>query len=169
MSDTVISRYIISRATTEGESLPKTVNSALTSGHRYEFREITSNNLPAINVTEFFAQTSKASGGMIVLDPHVACMPYLRGSDGQPVFLFQLIEVIDEYLDCDKLKQEFPTLSYGQMAGAIAFLRKLSQFNTRNIDIESLEHADLEASPDFQSMMEQLLADQEETLVQSVK
>ena len=104
-----------------------------------------------------------------MLDRQFAHMPYLRGNDGQPVFLFEFIEVIDEYLDCDRLKQEFPTLSYGQMAGAIAFLRKVSQFNTRNIDIESLEDADLEDSPEFQSMIEKLLADQEATIVQSVK
>jgi len=154
---------------TQRADISKTVSTAATPGQKYKFHEITSNSIPTINVTEFFTQTNEASGGMIVLDTQFACMPYLRGNDGHPVFLFQFIDVIDEYLDCDRLKREFPTLSYGQMAGAIAFLRKLSQFNTRNIDVESLEDADLEATPAFQSMIEQLLADQEETLVQSVK
>ncbi len=89
------------------------------------------------------------------------CLPFMLGNDGQPVLLYEFVEVLDEYFDYDRVKAEFPTLSYGQISGAIAFLRKLAQFNTRQLNIDDLEDAELEASPEFQSLIEQSLANRE--------
>lgn len=123
----------------------------------------------ATNVFHYYAQESDACGRAVLFNPQIGCLPYMLGDDNNPVFLHKFVEVIDEYIDHAVLKAEFPNLSYGQIAGAISFLRKLAQFNINGIDIDDLEDAEREASPEFQAMIEQSLAEQEQPLVHPVK
>lgn len=98
-----------------------------------------------------FAKASEASGGFVVIHPDFNCLPVLLGKDGSLVFLYQFVEAIDEKLDHDELKAEYPMLSYGQIAGGIAFLRRLAQFNDKNVDIDELEHTLTADGEDLQS------------------
>ena len=103
---------------------------------------------------------SEDCGGDVVIDPQTGCLPYILGSDNQPVFLYKFVEILDEYIGYDQIKTELPTLSYGQISGALSFLRKLVQFNIRHINIDDLEDAELESSYDFQSLIENSLSEE---------
>lgn len=99
---------------------------------------------PHRNLIQEMQQVSRAVGGCVEILPELGYCPFLRGSDSHPVLLYEVIEAIDGIIDYDELKEEFPNLSYTQLNGAISFLRKLAQFNTRNIDVDALEdEADL--------------------------
>ena len=112
------------------------------------------------NVISFYTHVSEDCGGDVVVDPQTGCLPYILGSDNQPVFLYKFVEILDEYIGYDQIKTELPTLSYGQISGALSFLRKLVQFNIRNINIDDLEDAELESSHDFQSLIENSLSEE---------
>jgi hypothetical protein len=93
------------------------------------------------NVAVFKAllRCSVSTGGYVQITPEYGWMPTLIGNDERPVFLYQLVEVLDGLVDYDSIKQEFPTLSYAQISGAIAFLRKAAQHNGSGVDIDALE------------------------------
>ena len=92
-----------------------------------------------LGVIHEFKRNSEETGSYVQLLNEFACCPVMIGSDENPVFLYELIEVIDENIDYERLKQELPTLSYSHFSGAISFLRRLSQFNINSIDIDELE------------------------------
>ncbi len=110
---------------------------------------------------ELYHQASEANGGKVIMDQQHGYLPVLIGSDDNLIPLYKFVEVIDEITDYDQIRDEFPTLSFGQIASAIGFFRKLAQFNTRNIDIDALEDAFLEDNPDFQAAIRASLEDQE--------
>lgn len=85
------------------------------------------------------SQLSDVTGGFVQLSQDYNFLPALVGKDGKPVFLYQLVEMLEGYLDFDGLLAEFPTLNFSQIAGAISFLRKTSQINLRQVDIDELE------------------------------
>ncbi len=93
----------------------------------------------AADSVRIFAAASKATGGFVVIHPNYKFLPVLQGKDDSLVFLYQFVEAIEEKLDYDELKAEYPMLSYGQIAGGIAFLRKLAQFNIENKNIDDIE------------------------------
>ncbi|QQS42829.1 MAG: hypothetical protein IPM63_07815 [Acidobacteriota bacterium] len=113
-----------------------------------------------ISVLRFFHETGLATGDYVRFAPELGFMPILIGRDGNPVFLFHFVEVIDEILDYEILVQEFPTLSYSQVAGAIAFLRKISQFNVRNVNIDAVQDDEDLKDPEFDKRLEQALLNQ---------
>lgn len=86
-----------------------------------------------------FMECSIATGGYVHILPQMSYMPVLIGSDDQPVYLYQLVEMLEGFLDFDTLLAEFPTLNFSQVIGAISFLRKVSQMNAREIDVDELE------------------------------
>ena len=92
---------------------------------------------------------SVTTGGFVQLSREYDFLPALIGNDNQPVFLYQLIEAIDEFIDYDSLQKEYPTLTYSQIAGAVSFLRKVAQINSQNIDIDELEDEILAEDPMF--------------------
>ena len=65
--------------------------------------------------------------------------PVLIGRDGRPIPVFMLVEALDGAVDYDHIKEQLPALSYSQIHGAIAFLRKVSQLNLHGLDIDELE------------------------------
>lgn len=82
---------------------------------------------------------SALTGGHVRLDTELGCLPALIGSDARPIFLYEFVEALDGLVDYDSIKEEFPTLSYAQISGAIAFIRKVAQLNARGINIDELE------------------------------
>ncbi|MFH0984295.1 MAG: hypothetical protein V1882_02040, partial [Candidatus Omnitrophota bacterium] len=89
-------------------------------------------------VIEFYNFSSLSSSERVMILPEYSFCPTLIGSDNQPVFLCDMLEVIDELLDYDKIKAEIPTISYAQIDGAISFIRKLLHFNSKSLDIDDL-------------------------------
>lgn len=79
---------------------------------------------------------SNKTGGHVKFLPQLGCCPVIVGEDNQVVPLFEFIEAIDGLIDFDDLKVEFPSLSCAQMTEAISFLRKIAQFNIRDVDID---------------------------------
>jgi hypothetical protein len=112
-----------------------------------------------------YAKASEDSGNVVVIDRRFSNLPILVGDDGKPILLYQFVEAIDETVDYERLQEEFPILSYGQIMGAIAFLRKLAQFNIDGLDIDALEDELIEGNENFQSIILNALADQEVTSV----
>jgi hypothetical protein len=84
-------------------------------------------------------ESSDSTGGYVQIQQELGCLPALIGNDERPVFLYEFVEALDGAVDYDVLKEEFPTLSYAQINGAINFLRKVAQFNMRGVDIDALE------------------------------
>ncbi len=110
--------------------------------------------LSNISLLKTFAELSAATGGYVQLLPEMSYMPVLIGSDNQPIFLYRIVEAIDEYLDVDRILEDFPNLNYSQVVGSINFLRKVAQMNSQKIDIDDLED-EFEANDlDFLTLLE---------------
>ena len=92
-----------------------------------------------VEVLRRLKRCSFETGESVRLLPEYSFMPVLIDAQSHPVFLYQLIETIDEYVDIDRILEEFPQLNYSQVVGAIQFLRKVAQLNSRGIDIDELE------------------------------
>lgn len=99
-------------------------------------------SMSALNKIELFntlLDSSALTGGYVQFRQELGCLPALIGNDSRPVFLYEFIEVIDGLVDYHRVMEEFPTLSYAQINGAISFIRKLAQVNAKDIDIDALE------------------------------
>jgi len=107
-----------------------------------------------------YVQVGHATGSAVVLDAQHSYLPVLIGSDQRPIPLYDFVEALDSIVDYSALQSEFPNLSFTQIAGAIAFLRKLAHFNTRGLDIDQLEDEALEQSAEFQEALRRAIADQ---------
>lgn len=118
---------------------------------------------------ELYHRASEDSGSKVIMDQRHGYLPILIGNDGDIIPLYRFVEVIDEITDYEQIEREFPNLSYGQIASAIGFLRKLVQFNTRNIDIDALEDELLAEDPDFQAAIRASLEDQEDLRVRTLE
>ena len=77
------------------------------------------------------------------LEPKYNFVPILVGNDKKPVALFELIETLDEMIDYNNIKAEFPTLSFAQIDSAFSFLRKVAQFNALGIDFDMMDDEDI--------------------------
>jgi len=114
-----------------------------------------------VNILKSLEEISQHTGNYVRLLPELSFMPALIGSDNQPVFLYRIIEAIDEYLDIDKIQDDFSNLSYSQIAGSIFFLRKVAQMNSQKIDIDDLEDEFELSDPDFLHTLEMAFNDKE--------
>lgn len=104
-----------------------------------------------------FAQACERSGGIVVLNPDFGCLPMIIGRDGEKVLMYEFVEVLHELVSLADIQQEIPSLSYRQIEGGITFLRSLTQFNIRGVDIDAEEEQLLEASPKFQQQIKDAL------------
>jgi len=104
---------------------------------------------------------SKATGGYVRLEPGFGFCPVLIGSDENPVPLYEIVEVIDEMIDYDNIKNEFPTLSYAQIDAAISFIRKVAQFNIRGINLDDLDDQDIVANHTLLNNLKVVSTDEE--------
>ena len=105
---------------------------SLLSSHVNEMRSL-------IGVIEIFSEISKATGEDVILRQVYDYFPVLVGNDKKPIPLFEFVEILDETIDYEIIKEELPTLSYTQIYNAISFLRKISSVNIRGIDIDEAE------------------------------
>jgi hypothetical protein len=92
-------------------------------------------------------------------------LPYLRGSDGEPVYLYNLVEVIEEVVDFDEVLAELPTLTFSQVAAAVSFLRKVAQINSTGADIDSVEDQADASNPELIEALRNALNEEEGTRV----
>ena len=120
-------------------------------------------------IAAFYTEVSHHTGSVVEIREEQSCLPLVRDSDGQPVLLYEFVSELDGLTDYDDLQERFPTLSYGQIAGCMAFLRRLTEFNTKGIDLETLEDSDLESNTDFQEALRRALSDGEVTRVLTSK
>jgi len=84
-------------------------------------------------------EISRETGGFVQIKPEFGFMPTLIDRNEQPVFLYHLIESFEEHLDYEAIFRDYPTLSLSQIAGALSFVRKVAQINSRRVDIDALE------------------------------
>ncbi len=103
----------------------------------------------------FFSNASRKAGSFVDFPQKYGFIPTLRGIDNEPVLLYRIVEEIETIVDPDDLLKRFSTLSYAQIVGALIFLRKMAQFNSRNIDVDEIEDSFNEADPSFQQMLEE--------------
>lgn len=107
-------------------------------------------------VADYCRRVAEAHNRVVRFLPN-SFLPVLWGGDGEPVFLYHFVEGLDAAVDYKELQSQFPSLTLGQIGGAIAFLRGLSQFNVRGVDIDALEDLGLESAPEFQEQIRQSL------------
>lgn len=113
----------------------------------------------------FLQRSSESTYNNVQLLEDFSFCPVLIGNDQHPIFLSNFIEVVDELLDYDKIKGEFPTLSFAQIHGAIEFLKKISQFNSKGIDIEDFEDSVISENEELIQALKAAIANQETTRV----
>ena len=119
------------------------------------------NNLNKVALFKKLIECSMNAGGYVRFSPEIGYLPALIDSNAKPVYLYQLIELIDELLDYDQIKEEYPTLSYAQIGGAMAFLRKIAQLNTKEVEIDELEDEFISENSELVGELRQALADME--------
>jgi len=110
---------------------------------------------------------SKLTGNHVQIVPDFSFMPALIGSDNRPIFLYQIVEAIDEYININGIRGDFPTLNHSQIVGSISFLRRVSQLNSKNLDIDDLEDELLNNDPEFLAALTQAYNDKETVRVLS--
>lgn len=117
------------------------------------------------NVLDLLVKASEITGSYVELSPEFYFCPVLKDNVGRVVPLYEFVEILDELIDYEDIKKELPTFSFAQINGAISFLRKVAQFNTADIDIDTVMDEDLVQDHSFLDELRQGLADQESNYV----
>ncbi len=155
----VTTSFQITPAPTEGYSFFGNTNSVASFSSEdlsiisRQFTEIAS----VADSAKAFAQASARSGGVVIIASQFGCLPMIVGRDSEPVLMYKFVEVLHELVSLAQIQQELPALSYRQIEGGITFLRALTQFNIRGLDIDAEEERMLEASPEFQQRIKDAL------------
>lgn len=123
----------------------------------------------ALAIATYYTEASIYTGGLVRLLPEYQFVPVLVGSDGEPVLLYRIVESVEAAMDIRVLKNEYPTLSYSQLAAGVAYLRRIVQFNVAGLDLDDVESELEESSLEFQTQLTQALEDQERTRVLSTQ
>ncbi|MDQ2731012.1 MAG: hypothetical protein M3Y56_05085 [Armatimonadota bacterium] len=113
----------------------------------------------------FLNEASDYTGGYVQSTPSHAHLPLLVGSDGAPVYLYNFVEAIDAVIEYDRIREEFPTLSYSQISSALAFLRRIAQVNTAGVDIDEIINQIECKDPEFLNKLDGALEDKESCCV----
>lgn len=121
-----------------------------------------------MGVLRMYSQCNDAVGGPVSFHREFSYCPTLLGENGLPIFLFQFVEILDELVDYEKIKNLLPGLSFRQIGGAVAFLRKIAQFNCKGVDIdECIEFID--ANDDLlKSNLLVAISNEEESIVLNI-
>ena len=104
-------------------------------------------------------KASSLSNNYVEISENYSYCPVLIDKEGKAIFLFRFLETIDGLLDYDKIREEYPTLTFAQIDGAISFFRKLAQTNCREIDIDAFEERVI--SENFSTELREALRNQE--------
>jgi hypothetical protein len=110
-------------------------------------------SLTAVAISAFFSRCTAPPAQAVVVDRKYGFLPVLIGNDGAVVPLYRLIGGIEEVLDESELIEQFPNLSRFHIASSLSFLRRLAQFNAKDIDIDSLEDEAFESDTAIQAML----------------
>ncbi len=137
----------------EGFSFPMSAEEPVVTSADPNLSDIAS----AAKTADVFAQACERSGGTVVLNPDFGCLPMIIGRNDEKVLMYKFVEVLHELVSLADVQQELPSLSYRQIEGGITFLRSLTQFNIRGVDIDAEEEQLLEASPKFQQQIKDAL------------
>lgn len=113
------------------------------------------------DMLDLLNQANEATGSYVDFRPEFSFCPVLKNDLGQVLLLYKFIEILDECLDYEEVKEEIPSFSFGQINGAISFLRKIAQFNLAGVDIDAEIDMALLESPAFKNELKNALADQE--------
>ena len=117
--------------------------------------------LEMINVLSLLSKANNITGGYISLTEEFYFCPFLIDMNKHLIPLYEFIEVLDDAVDYDKIKERLPTLSFSQIAGAISFLRKIAQFNALDKDLDEYLDEEFEQSEEFLSELKKAFADKE--------
>lgn len=117
------------------------------------------------NVLDLLVKASEITGSYVELSPEFYFCPVLKDNTGRVVPLYEFVEILDELIDYEDIKKELPTFSFAQINGAVAFLRKIAQFNSADIDIDAVMDEDLVQDQVFLDELRQGLTDQESNYV----
>ena len=112
-------------------------------------------------IVSTFQEISSLTGGYVQVLPEYAHCPVLIGADHKPIPLADIVEAIDEFVDYEALRADYPSLSYAQIDGAVSFLRKLVQLNDKLIDFDAPEDRELAADADLIAALRESLNDRE--------
>lgn len=110
-------------------------------------------------------QLSEITGRYVKLLKEYNFVPVLVGNDDRPVLLLRVLEVMDEQLDYEAVREELPNLSVSQIDGAFQFIRKMSQINSLDIDLDDLEEEIDSEDAELMDALKASLADQENARV----
>jgi hypothetical protein len=110
-------------------------------------------------------KVSEDTGSYVQMPVKLKFLPVLIGQDNEVIPLYHFVEALDEAVDYDRIQNALPTLSYAQIHGAISFIRRLSQFNMAEIDIDQLEDEDTAQNESLLNELTKALADKEITRV----
>ncbi len=130
-----------------------------------ELAQRSTSNFKVVSILETFNKWSEATGGHVRLLPELQFCPVLIGDDGNPIPLYELVEVIDGVVDYSEIQVEFPNISFAQIDGAISFLRKIAQFNILGVDFDDLEDEMLAEDEGLLEELRNALANQETSRV----
>lgn len=117
------------------------------------------------SILAYFNACSAAASNYVQFPSDYAGLPVLIGQDNKPVYLYELVEAVDEAVDYDEVKRMLPTLSFAQISGAIAFLRRVAQFNLRGVDIDGLELRFFRDSVEIANELQAAVSDKEPSRV----
>lgn len=115
----------------------------------------------ADGISPMYRMASQKNGGFVVVDRKFSYLPFLEGKDGKVVFVYEIVEEIEAVLDFRELHSFFPELTYPQIVGAVGFLRSLSQFNRKGMDLDALYDQTVESDPRFQKAVAEAMEDKE--------
>jgi hypothetical protein len=113
------------------------------------------------NILDILNGCSERTGNYIQLLPELGFCPALIDSDNNSIFLYEFVETLDELIDYDAIREEYPGLSFAQIDGAISFLREIAKFNVYNVDLDEFEHEEMVNDQEFLNALRQGLADRE--------
>jgi hypothetical protein len=139
------------------------VSSRLTFAEEISFGWSNRNSLSVI--AHHLLNVSSSTGGAVIVSPEYRYLPAILGKDNEPVFLFELVESIEAFIDYKQLQEDFPTLSMLQLVGGVNFVRRAMQFNDAGIDIDRLEDEVADGTAEVQDAILRALAAQEATRV----
>jgi hypothetical protein len=119
-------------------------------------------------VLKQYSACNDAIGNYISLRQDLAFCPALIGPDDRIVFLFQFVEMLDGLIDYENVQRLLPGFSFKQIGGAIAFLRKLAQFNLNGIDIDTFIDSEDTADVELINNLRSTLPIRETSLVLNI-
>lgn len=155
-------------ASTGGQSIIVQVDSGLRAPAYSHLSVVATDWGQKMTILGQYSQYNEAVGAPIELLPEYSFCPVLTGQDRKPVFLFQFIEVLDGLIDYQEVKKQLPGLSFRQIGGAIAFLRKLTQFNFKGIDIDAFIDSEESIDQELQDNLRSALSVREASIVLSI-